>query len=78
VLGCAGVGKTIEETLANMKGALELHFEGMVEDGDPIPRPGGAKSYRQVMKDPPVEDYVLAHVEIDISRLSAPAKNRVG
>jgi predicted RNase H-like HicB family nuclease len=73
VLGCATVGKTVEEVVANMKKALELHLEGMVEDGDPIPQPGGVDSYRAVMKDLPLDQYVLAHVQIDTSRFAAPA-----
>lgn len=73
VLGCATVGKTVEEVVANMKKALKLHFEGMMEDGDPIPKPGGVASYRKVMKDLDVDHYFLAHVQIDTSRLAAPA-----
>lgn len=72
VLGCAAVGKTVEEVVANMKKALEFHFEGMVEDGDPIPKPG-VDSYREVMKDLDVDHYFLAHVQIDGSRFAAPA-----
>jgi predicted RNase H-like HicB family nuclease len=75
VLGCAAVGKTVEEVVANMKAALELHFEGLVEDGDPIPKPGGVKAYREVMKDRDVDQYVLAHVQIDTSRLAAPVNH---
>lgn len=71
VLGCATVGKTIEEVVANMKQALELHFEGMTEDGDPIPKPGGVDSYREVMKDLDLDTYVLAHVQIDTSQFIA-------
>jgi predicted RNase H-like HicB family nuclease len=71
VVGCAAVGKTIEEVLANMKKALELHFEGMMEDAEPIPRPGGAGSYRRVMKDLDVDSYFLGHVQIDTSRIAA-------
>jgi predicted RNase H-like HicB family nuclease len=66
--GCAAVGKTIEEVLANMKQALELHFEGMAEDGDTIPKPRGIASYRNVMKDLNVEQYFLGHVQIDVTR----------
>ncbi|MCI0463643.1 MAG: type II toxin-antitoxin system HicB family antitoxin [Gemmataceae bacterium] len=62
VLGCASVGKTVEEVVANMKKALALHFEGMAEDGDPIPEPGGVESYREVMKDLDVDRDFLAHV----------------
>lgn len=50
VLGCAAVGKAIEEVTAQMKKALEFHFEGMAEDGLPIPKPGGVDSYRVLMK----------------------------
>jgi predicted RNase H-like HicB family nuclease len=71
VLGCAAVGKTVEEVLANMKKALELHFEGMREDGESIPKPGGVHAYRQVMKDLDVDHYFLGHVEIDIGRFAA-------
>jgi len=37
--GCVAVGDTIEETLREMKGAIELHLQGMREDGLPIPKP---------------------------------------
>src|SRR5437763_12290535 len=72
VLGCAAVGKTVEEVVANMKKALDFHFEGMAEDGEPIPKPGGAELYREVMKDLDVHNYFLAHVQIDTSRFAAP------
>ena len=75
VLGCATVGKTVEKVMANMKKALELHFEGMVEDGDPIPKPGGVASYREVMKDLDLDQYFLAHVQIDTSRFAAPVSH---
>lgn len=37
--GCVSTGKTIEETKRNIQEAIELHLEGMREDGDPIPEP---------------------------------------
>jgi predicted RNase H-like HicB family nuclease len=72
VLGCAAVGRTVEKVLVNMKQALELHFEGMVEDGETIPKPGGVAAYRKVMKDLDVDHYFLGHVQIDLSRFAAP------
>jgi predicted RNase H-like HicB family nuclease len=75
VPGCAAVGKTVEEAVANMKMALALHFEGMVEDGDPIPQPGGVAAYRAVMKDLDFDQYFLAHVQIDTSQFAAPASH---
>jgi predicted RNase H-like HicB family nuclease len=73
VLGCAAVGKSVEAVVANMKKALEFHFEGLAEDGEPIPKPSGIASYREVLKDLNVDDYFLAHVQIDTSRFAAPA-----
>jgi predicted RNase H-like HicB family nuclease len=74
VLGCAAVGKTVEQVVANMKKALELHFEGMAEDGEAIPQPGGSKTYREVMKDLDVDQYLLGHVRIGTSRFAVSAK----
>jgi predicted RNase H-like HicB family nuclease len=77
ILGCAAVGKTVEEVLANMKEALELHFEGMLEDGDPIPRSGGVDSYREAMKNLnlDLDQYFLGHVQIDPRRFAIPASH---
>ncbi len=70
VLGCASVGKSVEKVVANMKKALELHFEGMIEDGESIPTPDGVEAYREVMNDLDPEKYLLAHVQIDTSRFA--------
>jgi predicted RNase H-like HicB family nuclease len=72
VLGCAAVGKTVEKVVANMKEALELHFEGMAEDGDPIPKPSGIASYREAMKETDLDQYFLAHIQIDTSKFAVP------
>jgi predicted RNase H-like HicB family nuclease len=37
VPGCVATGKTREETLQLMREALELHLQGMAEDGDEMP-----------------------------------------
>ncbi len=44
----------------------------MVEDGEPIPKPGGIASYKEVMKELDVSQYFLAHIQIDISQIAAP------
>ena len=72
VPGCAAVGDTVEAVAADMREALEFHFEGMLEDGDAIPKPGGIASYTEAMKDLEIEREFLAHVRIDTGRL-APA-----
>jgi predicted RNase H-like HicB family nuclease len=43
--GCVTTGKTFEEIERNIREAIELHLEGMVEDGDPIPEPTTSVSY---------------------------------
>lgn len=35
--GCIATGETREETEINMHEALQLHVDGMLEDGEPIP-----------------------------------------
>lgn len=37
--GCIAAGSTLEETEQLMREAVEMHLEGMKEDGDPIPMP---------------------------------------
>src|SRR5882724_7032862 len=76
VLGCAAIGKSVEKVLANMKKAMELHFEGMAEDGELIPKPGGVASYREVMKDMDVNQYLIGHVQIDTPRIPVPVSQR--
>jgi len=36
--GCVSQGETREEVLANLKNAMQLYIETLVEDGVPIPR----------------------------------------
>ena len=37
--GCVALGDTVDETLHLIHEAIELHLEGMREDGDAIPEP---------------------------------------
>jgi predicted RNase H-like HicB family nuclease len=37
--GCVAAADTLEETRQLMREAIELHLQGMREDGDPIPEP---------------------------------------
>jgi len=37
--GCVSTGATIDETQRNIREAIELHLDGMREDGIPIPTP---------------------------------------
>ena len=35
--GCIATGKTVEEVKANMRDAIKMHLEGMMEDQESIP-----------------------------------------
>lgn len=46
--GCVATGATVEETESLLREAIELHIEGMREDGLPIPLPTSVVEYVQV------------------------------
>lgn len=46
--GCVATGATVEETESLLRQAIELHLEGMREDGLPIPQPTSVVEYLQV------------------------------
>jgi predicted RNase H-like HicB family nuclease len=37
--GCVATGKTLDTTLRRIQGAIELHVQGLREDGLPVPKP---------------------------------------
>ena len=37
--GCITTGKTLDEIKTNIREAIELHLEGLMEDGSPVPEP---------------------------------------
>jgi len=43
--GCITTGRTMEEIELNIREAIELHLEGLREDGEPIPEPHTAVTY---------------------------------
>jgi predicted RNase H-like HicB family nuclease len=46
--GCVATGDTQDEVLARMRDAIEMHLEGMREDGEPIPTPSSTPEYIDV------------------------------
>jgi len=46
--GCVSVGDTLEEVKQLIREAVEIHLEGMREDGDPIPEPTTLCEYTEV------------------------------
>jgi predicted RNase H-like HicB family nuclease len=43
--GCIAAGATLEETQKLIREAVEMHLEGMREDGDPIPEASTVTDY---------------------------------
>lgn len=43
--GCVSTGDTREEVLRNIREAIELHLEGMREDGQEVPAPSSEADY---------------------------------
>ena len=43
--GCVATGKTIGELRRRMSEAIDLHLQGMREDGLPIPKPTSLADY---------------------------------
>ena len=46
--GCVATGRTPEEALQRMVGAMEMHVRGMEADGVPLPEPATTASYVSV------------------------------
>ena len=46
--GCVATGTTHEEVERNMREAIELHLEGLREEGYPVPEPGTSSAYVEV------------------------------
>jgi predicted RNase H-like HicB family nuclease len=46
--GCVAVGETKEEALRLIGEAVELHLEGLREEGLPIPEPSSSSEYVEV------------------------------
>jgi predicted RNase H-like HicB family nuclease len=52
--GCIATGKTVEETERSMHKAIQMHVDGMIEDGLPIPESQSIAEYVAIIA--PIED----------------------
>lgn len=69
VWGCVATGKTVEETVFQMKEALQLHLETMANDGEDIPKAKGISHHISdgVFKEGEIADeYFITEVEIAV------------
>jgi predicted RNase H-like HicB family nuclease len=46
--GCVATGRTRKEVERRIRAAIEMHLEGMAEDGLPIPEPSSQVEYVEV------------------------------
>jgi predicted RNase H-like HicB family nuclease len=46
--GCVAVGDTLEEVEKNMREAIVMHIQGMIEDHEPIPIPQSTAEYMEI------------------------------
>ena len=46
--GCVAVGDTQEEVVENMREAIVMHLQGMIEDQEPIPIPQTTVEYMDI------------------------------
>ncbi len=46
--GCVATGSTVEELQERMREAVEMHLEGLREDGIPVPTPQSVVDYVEV------------------------------
>ncbi len=46
--GCVATGPSVEDVEREIREAIELHLEGMREDGDPIPPPSSSVQYVEI------------------------------
>lgn len=65
--GCFSGGDTMEDALSSVSEAIELHMEGLLEDGDAIPEQLGFERHRD---NPDFADGIWAVVTVQDPRLS--------
>lgn len=64
VPGCFSAGSTMDQALDNVREALELHFEGLVADGEPLPK---AQAVDAHLANPAYAGGVWALVDFDVT-----------
>lgn len=51
--GCFATGKTLEGVKSNMREAISMHLQGMIEDHDPVPSSSSLAEYRDILSASP-------------------------
>lgn len=69
--GCFSSGETFDEALDCVREAIDLHLEGMTEDGEDIPAPESIVHHRA---NPDFADGIWAMVDVDVARFDGRAE----
>jgi len=69
--GCFSAGSTMDEALTMAREAIELHLEGLLEEGLPVPDPGTIEEHK---RDPLYRGGVWAVVSADLAALPGKAR----
>ena len=69
--GCFSTGDTFDEALASVVEAIDLHLEGITEDGGDVPL---VRTIGEHRANPDYADGVWAAVEVDVSRFDGRAE----
>ena len=69
--GFFSAGDTFDEALDSVHEAIELHLEGLIEEGGDVPVPRAIAAHRA---NPDFADGVWAAVDIDVSRYEGKAE----
>lgn len=69
--GCFSAGSSMDEALNNAVEAIELHLEGLLEDGEPMPAPRPIDQHRDGAD---YADGTWAMVTVDLSRISGRSR----
>ncbi len=78
VPGCISTGKSLDLMRDMMREALELHLEGMAEDGDPLPE-ATTVSYPVTFEGEyeAVLGYIIEWLEVKLPRSKSQTRRRV-
>lgn len=73
--GCVSAGKTVEEAIHGAREALDLHVQGMIEDGLPLPTPSSVHAFgEEDFPNVTVETLLLMPVDVPNADREVPAR----